>query len=576
MGENHKELSRRNFLELVAVGAAGAAVSGLAVPSAFSAVTKSAIPKAVVPKKGGTLKVGVGWLIQTPDPQRYAGGWARIHSSLIYEGLTMPISMGERLRLLKKGGSPVTDVKPMLANSWEIEKGGRRYVFHLKKGVKFHNGKEFDSGDVAWCWKRIQDPVHIAGARKFLTLFLETIETPDKYTVVANLSQPYGAFLMANAWMWTPILPKDCMPHGVIWGVTPTFQTPTPGPPGTGPFKLVKYQQKVEEVLEAFREYRIPGRPYLDRIILKVITELGPLTMAVRAGDIDYAIGADPQWATKVLSGKEYYTVQNLEKEGLGILTIGNWPYTIFLNCHPEKGNSPFKDERVRQAMDFCLDRMKIVSTLYGPLAVPTGQGYDPHLTSWYFDDIEYTKQNIPKAKQLLKEAGYPNGVDINFHIDPTWAKQDILAQIVQQMARPAGFRIKIMPELGVQYWNRLTTYDYHMLHYQLGMDDPMAYPGYYGGLHTDPVAPYNGFSPSVGLKDPEMDKLLDDMAMENNFEKRRQKFKKCVLRGKEKAVWLPYAVELGYRVWNKKLQNYKPLDSFFPENALAEAWLDA
>ena len=77
MGKNLHELSRRNFLELVAVGAAGAAISGLAAPSAFSAASKTAPAKAGIPKRGGTLKAGVGWLIQTPDPHRRAGGWAR-------------------------------------------------------------------------------------------------------------------------------------------------------------------------------------------------------------------------------------------------------------------------------------------------------------------------------------------------------------------------------------------------------------------------------------------------------------------------------------------------------------------
>ncbi|MBI4765346.1 MAG: twin-arginine translocation signal domain-containing protein [Deltaproteobacteria bacterium] len=224
MGENQKEFTRRNFLELVAVGAAGAAVSGLGVPSAFSAASKTAIPKAAIPKKGGTLKAGVGFLIQTPDPQRYGGGWARIHMSFIYEGLTTPTSLAERdVMLKKKGGAAMVDVRPMLASNWEIEKGGTRYVFHLKKGVKFHNGKELDSGDVEWSWKRIQDPVHAAHARKFLTLFLTSIETPDKYTVVANLTQPYGGFLMANSWPHTPILPKDCMPDG-------QFLAPHPDP----------------------------------------------------------------------------------------------------------------------------------------------------------------------------------------------------------------------------------------------------------------------------------------------------------------------------------------------------------
>jgi ABC-type transport system substrate-binding protein len=379
---------------------------------------------------------------------------------------------------------------------------------------------------------------------------------------------------MANSWPHTPILPKDCMPHGVIWGVTPTFKPSIPGPPGTGPFKLVSFQQKAEAVLEAHKEYRIPGLPYLDRVILKVISEPGPQTMAVRSGDVDYASQLDEQWVSKVLAGKEFFKVHNLEKEGLGIYTTGGLPFTIFLNNHPEKGNSPFKDERVRQAMDFCLDRAKIASTLWGRMGIPIGQGFDLNESPWGFEDIKYSEQNIPKAKQLLIEAGYPNGLDINFSIDPAWGKQDLLAQMVQQMARPAGFRIAIKPELGVQYWNRLRTYDYHMLHFHLGGEDPMGM--YYGYLHTDPAQPYNGRSPASGIKDPEMDKLLDDVATEDNFAKRKVMFKKVVLRSREKAYWLPYVSVIGARVWNKKLKNFKPMDYFTPESALVEAWLDA
>ena len=574
MKKNQKELSRRHFLELVAVGAA---VSGLNLPSAISATAKSGAPKMAIPKKGGTLKVGVPFLIQVPEPQRYGGAWGRIHMSFIYEGLTTPTSQAEREQMLKKkGGAAMEDVKPMLAEKWEIEKGGTRYVFHLKKGVKFHNGKEFDSGDVEWNWKRIQDPVHAAQARKFLTLFLKSIETPDKYTVVANLTEPYGAFLMANSWPHTPIMPKDCMPHGVTWGLTPTFKPPTPGPAGTGPFKLVSFLQKNEAVLEAHKEYRIPGLPYLDRVILKVISEPGPQTMALRAGDIDYGTQLDDQWVSKVMAGKEFYKVQNLEKEGLGIYTAGAGlpgPYTIFLNNHPEKGNSPFKDERVRQAFDLCLDRVTICKTLWGNMGVPTVQGFDVKVSPWAFSDIGVPNQNIPKAKQLLKEAGFPNGVDVNFSIDPSWGRQDLLAQIIQQMARPAGFRIAIKPELGVQYWTRLTTYDYHMLHFHLGGEDPMGF--FYAYLHTDPAEPYNGRSPGLGVKDPELDKLLDELAAEDNFEKRKIIFRKVFLRVREKAYYLPYVSTILTRVWNKKLKNFKPLDYFTPEAALVEAWLD-
>ena len=115
MTEKNKGLNRREFIGLGAAGAAALAIG----PKAFAAT----------PKRGGTLKAGVGFLIQTPDPQRYGGGWARLHMSLLYEGLTAPTSRGERLRTIKeKGVEALSDIVPMLAESWDIEKGGQRYV----------------------------------------------------------------------------------------------------------------------------------------------------------------------------------------------------------------------------------------------------------------------------------------------------------------------------------------------------------------------------------------------------------------------------------------------------------------
>ena len=194
-----KELTRRDFLELAAVGAAGAAVSGLGVPSAFAAA----------PKRGGSVKVGVSYLMHSTDPHRYNGTWADQSNALVHEGLTKPVSLAERNRIIReKGPEHVPDVQPMLCHGWDSEKAGARYVFHLKKGVKFHNGKEMDSGDVEWSWKRMADPRTRSGGRKMLSTFLKSIETPDRYTVVANLSQPYFAFPAANIWGRVVILPN--------------------------------------------------------------------------------------------------------------------------------------------------------------------------------------------------------------------------------------------------------------------------------------------------------------------------------------------------------------------------------
>jgi peptide/nickel transport system substrate-binding protein len=561
-----KGLTRREFLEVAAVGAAGTAAYGLGVPQLFAAT----------PKRGGTVLCGMTFLIQTPDPHRYTGAWARQCMAPTYEGLTTPTPLGERLKLLEEQGpdAAIPDVKPMLADAWEIEKGGTRYVFHLKKNVLFHNGKEFGSEDVKWNWDRIKDPANQSTVRKFTTLFYESADTPDKYTVVANLSKPYGSFLMANAWCFCSILPKDCIPHGTIWGFTPTFKPPTAAPPGTGPFVFSEYQQKRQAVFTRFKDYRIKGLPFLDKVIFKVISENGPRTMALRSGDLHYIYGVESNYLEKNIKGKKINRLITVEKDNVMLYPVlGGGAQTIYLNCNDQK--SPhFKNEKVRQALDYCIDKEKLAKTLFGNMGVPMYQPHHPDNSSWGYRDIKYRKPDIEKAKQLLKEAGYPDGLDVEFKITPSWGRNDIRAQIVQQMAKPAGFRIKITPQVGVQYWLNLRKYTFDMLMYSSGGEDPMRVT--YGYMHTDPAKPYNGYAPATGVKDPEMDKLLEAVAEETDLQKRKAIYKKVINRINEKAYWIFNNANIGSNGWSSKLKNFKPWEYYAPEQAFVEAWLEA
>ena len=557
-----KTYDRREFLELATTGATALA---LAPSTALSST----------PKRGGTLTIGVPLLMQTPDPQRYAGGWGRQCAAPCWEGLFTPTPVGERLRLLEEQGPDATipEVKPMLADAWEVDKDGKRYTFQIKKGVKFHNGKELDSEDIKWCWERIRDPVHIASARKFFGIFLNTIETPGRYTIVANLSQSYGAFLMANAWCYVPILPKDSVPYGAIWGFTPTFTPPTVAPPGTGPFKMVEYQQRHQAVYEPFDDYHIEGLPYLGKIVYKVMSQDGPRTLALRAKNIDYTAIADSGWLTTELKGHKIKPGLHIQKNGMNFYTyMGAAARTIYLNQHPDK-DTPFRDERVRKALDYCLDKELIAKALYGDWCVATVQGFNPDVSPWGFKDIAGRKRDIAKAKQLLKEAGYPNGLDVEFKVTPVWGRNDLRAQIIQQMAKPAGFRIHIVSLIGSQYGNNWRTYNYQMMMQNLSFEDPMNF--HYTYLHTDPTEPYNGRSQRLGIKDDEMDRLLDLVATETDLQTRKAHFKKVVQRMIDKAYWLPHTQEIGSLAWSDKLQNFKPWDYFQPEQAFAETWIN-
>ncbi|MCG6909075.1 MAG: ABC transporter substrate-binding protein [Deltaproteobacteria bacterium] len=562
MNRQQKKMSRREFVRTMAAGAAGTMVLSVGVPSLFAAT----------PRRGGVVKCGMSFLIQTPDPHRRNGAWARQDAALAWEGLVDPISLGERFRIAaEKGAENVPEIKPMLADSWDIENNGARYVFHLKKGVKFHDGKEFDSGDVKWNWERIRDPAHFAAARKSMAQYIESIETPDRYTAVANLTQPYAGFLMGNAWVNAPMMPKDCIPYGKNFGQG-DHKSDRAAPPGTGPFEMVEFKQNDKAVFKAHKDYRIPGLPYLDGVEFLVVKDQ-PRTLALRSGDLHYIYGVLDDYFATLFKNKKLY--QTFEADNLMFYPwLFNETLTIYLNCHPTKGNSPFKDEKVRQALSLAIDRKGLAQALYGNRGIPAVQGFLPEESIWGFDNIKVPAQDIAKAKQLLKEAGYSDGLEVEFAITPTFGKNDQMAQIVQQMVRPAGFRVKILSQMGLQYWSHLVKMDYQMMVFHTGGDDPMS--RYYGFLHTDNTKTTQGYSFGSAVKDPEMDRMLDDMAAEIDVMKRREKFKEIVLRTKEKAYFLPYMRYALANGWSKKVKNFHPENYYIAEQAFREAWLES
>ena len=378
---------------------------------------------------------------------------------------------------------------------------------------------------------------------------------------------------MANAWCYTVMLPKDCIPPKTIWGETPTFTPSAPAPPGTGPFRITDFQQNYRAVFERNQNYHVKGLPYLDKIVYKVITQDGPRTLALRAGDIDCTYRVDQGWLEQKIKGKKLNVPHHLKKDKLTV-----WPaifpttYAVQFNCHLEK-DTPFKDERVRQALDYCIDQDIIAKALYGELGIPMNQAYNPDISPWGYRDLKSRERDISKAKALLKEAGYPNGLDVELMITTVYGRNDLRAQIIQQMAKPAGFRITISTEMGVQNAAKQRTHAYHMTIAPIGGEDPMNF--YYHRLHTDPAPPTNGYSHSFGIKDAEMDRLLDLVASEPDHQKRKEIFKTIMQRSLDKAYIIPNNQAVAGFTWSDKLQNFKPWDYFQAEQAFAETWIE-
>jgi oligopeptide transport system substrate-binding protein len=307
------------------------------------------------------------------------------------------------------------DLKPLpaLAEFWEASRDGRTWTFTLRRGVRFHHGREVTAHDVVYSFTRLLNPErplpvaelfrHIQGATAFLqgrTNRVQGLTVVDRYTLQMALEEPLASALTVLGLANAAVVPQEEVEaRGERFGRAPV---------GTGPFKFVRWAPSQEIVLAANDQYH-EGRPFLDALVFKIIgghkheetfAEFlqGNLEETVIPGEKTDEVRADPQY-------RKYHRARI---PTLSLLYIG-------FNTQLK----PFDDRRVRQAFNYAVDTEAIVReiTKRGSLpatgALPPGMpGYDPLLQGYSYDPA--------KAKRLLAEAGYPDGA--GFPVVPLWS----------------------------------------------------------------------------------------------------------------------------------------------------------
>lgn len=352
---------------------------------------------------------------------------------------TLPLNVYDRLVDAETTEPGKSELVPALAESWDVSPDGKVYTFHLRQGVKFHNGEELTADDVTYTFDRMLDPKtkalstdildFIDGAKERLDGTATTVrglEAVDKYTVRITLREPYGAFLALMASPAASIYNrKFTEPLGDQYGLTPETTN------GTGPFKLEEYNLNDSQVLVANDEY-YRGRPKLDRLIARVVGDAETLRLLFENDEIDifdvdaaptqlpYFAGSD-QWKGQIRSGPR----------------VGIYYY------HINQALKPFDDVRVRKAFQMAINRQQILEkNFYGKGMIENG--VMPRGVACYepATPIEYNPQ---KAKELLAEAGYPDGVDIKLTQVSSWSsKWSDMNQIIQAQIKDAGFNASI------------------------------------------------------------------------------------------------------------------------------------
>ena len=290
------------------------------------------------------------------------------------------------------------DLAPALAESWEFSEDGTTLTFHLRQGVKFHDGSDFTSADVIASYERILDEATGSATRTNL-LSITSMDAPDDYTVVLNLSIADVPLLTALASTNAAIMSSDVIATG----------DPTTDAIGTGPFKLDSWVPDQTTKLSANADWWA-GAPKIDGIEIRIIPDESTIMAAMRSGDIDFAMFNDPLIATLPTDGTDIVInrAPDLAYHALQLRAF-DIPGPGTPVASPSAEVRPLSILEVRQAISCAIDRQEVLDaaslgegTVTGPLTMPNYALPTDQLFC-------YTK-DLDKAKELMAQAGYADG----------------------------------------------------------------------------------------------------------------------------------------------------------------------
>jgi peptide/nickel transport system substrate-binding protein len=381
------------------------------------------------PKSGGTLKIAWEADITGLDPHMSSGIQAQWMVGNIYNSL---VTIDENLNYI-----------PELAESWDVKDDGKTYIFHLRKGVKFHDGTDFDAEAVKFNYLRISgqlDPDERPFAAPFFTA-VESVEPIDTHTVQFNLKSPSYTVIPALGVYRVGFLqlsPTAYKTHGK----KEVHLHPT----GTGPFKLAKWEQNNIIVLEKNPNYFKQGLPYLDRIEFKVIKEGVTRATALRAGEVDFVTVFPREHADRVAKDPKVRLYRGLDTAH------------VFIPFNNQR--KPFDDARVRIAlMGYGIDRSAIAKTALLGYGNPLWSGI-PEGSKDHVDFPEMYPYNPEKAKALLKEAGFDDKNPLKYTIMTHGAEPALptIATIIKTQLAKSGVDVTVEVLDRPIFLKRLTT----------------------------------------------------------------------------------------------------------------------
>lgn len=356
------------------------------------------------PQRAATNEINVGIpqdLEDSLDPHLTTAAGTREVLFNIFEGLVKP--------------DPEGNIIPAVAEKCDVSDDGKVYTFTLREGVTFHNGETVTVEDVVYSISRaagkLDDGAYIAAES---LAGIDTVEAADDRTVVITLKEGDTEFLATLATSNVAVIPKD-------------YDQQATAPVGTGPFRFVSRSPQENFIMEAYDGYW-GERAKLDKVTY-LITAADSLVMSLKSGAIDICAHLTVEQAKSV---EDQY---NIQKDTMKLVQA------LYLN-HNEK---PFDDIRVRQALCYAVNVQEIIDFVCDGYGVPVGSSMCPAFKKYFVEELSsYYTQDVEKAKQLLTEAGYPDGFTMTITVPSNYPQHVQAAQVLAQQLQAVGITAEL------------------------------------------------------------------------------------------------------------------------------------
>ncbi len=369
------------------------------------------------PNTGGTVIWGRSGGVNTLDPAKGVSAESLTVIATIYETLV-------------RYGDDFATLEPSLALTWESTNNAKDWIFRLRKGVRFHDGRPFNAQAVVFSFMRQMDPRHPyfpkdIGYATYIFDQVQTVQALGDHTVKISLKKPYAPFLAGLSIPAAGIVSPAAVKK---WGAQ--FED---HPVGTGPFKFKQKGDDGEVIVERNPAYW-QAAPHLDRVIYKPITDNRKRLLALSTGAVDVMDGITPAAIRRIQRNKDLQLVR------IPGLNIG------YLAMNTAK--RPFDSVMVRRAVNHAINKKNLIKFLYQGLAIPAVNPFPPVI--WGFNeqiaDYPYDPQ---EAVKLLRQAGYPDGftttlwqMPVARFYNPEPAR---IAQIVKANLEAVGIRVQLI-----------------------------------------------------------------------------------------------------------------------------------